>query len=42
MRHGLPCIIPVLVRAKNGNKGTLVQQHIQKDGNGGEQVKTTS
>lgn len=41
-RHALPCIIPMLIRAKNGNKGMLVQQHIQTDGNGAEQVKIIS
>lgn len=30
IRHALPCVIPKLVRAKNGNKGILVQQHMQR------------
>lgn len=42
MRHVPLYIIPMLIKVKNGNKGILVQQYIQKDENGAEQVKTIS
>lgn len=30
MRHSLSCVIPKLIRAKNGNKAITVQQYIQR------------